>query len=348
MRRGRRIAALAVLMLVAGCTAHAWRGPVTDHFDGWRFHQPEPLTIGFGDWLKRVLSGSHRGPWRHFTDTPPGPAPPARVAQGRLRATFVGHSTVLVQMDGLNILTDPTWSDRSGPIAIGQRRRRPPGLRFDDLPRIDAVLVSHDHYDHMDLPTLRRLAQRDAPRVYVGLGNANYLAKNGVLGGIDLDWWQSAPLSPKVAIVAVPARHMSGRGLFDRDRTLWCGFVVQGPSGSVYFAGDTGWGAHFAEIGRRFPGLRLAIVPIGGFKPEWYMREQHLGPATAVAAHRALGAMTSIPVHFGTFPNGDDGETEPVDTLRALLAAAPGPAPRFVILDNGEAAEIPAASGVAQ
>ena len=328
--------------LGGGCALSLWPGPVTDHFDGWRFHQPEPLTIGFTDWLKRVLGGSHRGAWREYTDTAPGPPPPSRVDGGNLRVTFVNHATVLVQMDGLNILTDPIWSNRPGPI-IGVARHRPPGIRFEDLPPVDVVLVSHDHHDHMDLPTLRRLAERNAPRIYVGLGNADFLAQNGVPGGVDLDWWQSAEVRPSVTVTATLARHMSGRGAFDQDHRLWCGFVVQGPSGSVYFAGDTGWGAHFTEIGRRFPNLRLAMLPIGGFKPPWYMREQHLGPADAVAAQQALGASTSMPIHFGTFPNGDDAETEPVSTLRAVLAASGDTAPHFVILDNGESAEIPPA-----
>jgi len=333
-------AAGGLLLLTHGCAVPGWNGPVTDHFDGTQFHQPEPLTIGFSDWLERTLGGSHRGPWRDFTDTPPAPPPPARVGDGRLRVTFVNHATVLIQMDEINILTDPIWSEREGPL-VGERRHRPPGVRFEDLPKIDVVLISHNHHDHMDLPTLRRLARRDAPRIYAGLGNAAFLAETGVPGGIDLDWWQSAELAPGTTVTAVVARHMSGRGPFDQDRTLWCGFVVRAPSGSVYFAGDTGIGSHFAEIGRRFPHLRLAILPIGGFKPPWYMREQHLGPADAVAAARVLGASTSMPIHFGTFPNGDEGETEAPTTLRAVLAQSQGEPPRFVILDNGESAEIP-------
>ena len=282
---------------------------------------------------------AHRGPWRHFTDTPPGPPPPTRVSAGRLRVTFINHSTVLLQMDGVNILTDPIWSKRSVPI-VGSRRRRPPGIRFEDLPPIDVVLVSHDHHEHMDLPTLRRLAAVHHPAVYVGLGNAAFLARKGVPGGHDLDWWQSAEILPGITLTAVPARHMSGRGLFDHDRTLWCGFVIQGPSGSVYFAGDTGWGAHFAAIGERFPHLRLALLPIGGFQPPFYMREQHMGPQDAVSAHRVLGAATTIPIHFGTFPQSSDAETEPLDVLRAALANAPDVAPHFIALDNGQSLEV--------
>jgi L-ascorbate metabolism protein UlaG (beta-lactamase superfamily) len=308
------------------------------HFDGYRFHQSEPLTISFGDRFKRTLT-SRRGPWRDFTNTPPGPPPAPSVSDGGLRVTFINHATLLIQMDGVNILTDPTWAERSVPT-IGVKRRRPAGLRFEDLPPIDAVLVSHDHHDHMDIPTLRRLADAHHPAIYTGLGNSALLAGKRVSGGHDLDWWQSAEIGNGVFVTVVPARHHSGRSLFDGDRRLWCGFVVSGPSGSVFFAGDTGWGSHFAEIGKRFPGLRLAILPIGGFKPVWYMREQHIGPQDALCAFADLGAATMIPMHFGTFPNGDEAETESVDLLRSLVAEEPDPDHRVEILDNGQSVDV--------
>jgi L-ascorbate metabolism protein UlaG (beta-lactamase superfamily) len=309
-------------------------------FDGERFHQPEPLTTSFGDWAKRTFDSPRRGPWRRFTATEPGLRPAARVCDDRLRVTFINHATLLVQMDGVNILTDPTWAKRSVPV-IGRRRRRPPGLDFDDLPRIDAVLVSHNHQDHMDLPTLRRLAEAYHPAIFTGLGNASFLDGKDIPGGRDLDWWQSAELVPGITVTAVPARHHSGRSLFDQDRTLWCGFVVSGPSGSVYFAGDTGWGSHFAAIGRRFPNLRLAMLPIGGSRPVWYMRDKHIGPEDALAAIRDLKAAAMIPMHFGTFPNGEEGETEPALALDAALDAAPGLKNRVFILDNGQSADVP-------
>jgi L-ascorbate metabolism protein UlaG (beta-lactamase superfamily) len=335
-----RAALAAGLALASLACAHAWHGPVTDHFDGKRFHSIDPIRTSFGDRVKR-LATRHQRPWRGFTDTPPGEKPPERVGRGAMRVTFVNHATVLLQMDGVNVLTDPTWAKRSDPV-VGPRRRRPPGLRFEDLPPIDAVLVSHDHHDHMDLPTLRRLSAAFHPAVFVGLGNAAYLASKGVSGGRDLDWWQSAEIAPGVRVTAVPARHTSQRGLFDRDRTLWCGFVVSGPGGAAYFAGDTGFGAHFRLIHDRLPLLRLALLPIGGFVPEWYMHQQHMGPADAVHACDVLGAATCIPMHFGTFPISDDAEFEPVDGLRAALAEHPPPVPRFAILDNGQALDVPA------
>lgn len=340
LRRAGALAASLVL-LASAAAAGLWSGPPSDHFDGKRFHNLEPMTIGVKEWLKLKLTG-HRGPWRKFTHTPPGPPPQESVSGGRLSVTFVNHATLLLQMDGKNVLTDPIWSERAAPI-LGQRRHRPPGIRFEDLPPIHAVLVSHDHHDHMDLPTLRRLAARFHPAILVGLGNASFLARRGIAGARELDWWQSVTPAPGLTVTAVPARHMSGRGPFGHDRTLWCGFVVSSSSGSAYFAGDTGRGAHFEAIGRRFPGLRLALLPIGGFTPLWYMREQHLGPEDAVAARQALGAGTAIPMHFGTFPNGDDAETEPLETLRAVLSRDPREARRWILLDNGASAEVPRA-----
>ncbi len=335
------LGASIALTIAAASAAQMAREAPAGRFGGHRFSQPEPLTIGFGDWAKRTFT-SHRGLWRRYTATPPGSAPPPVVCDGDLHVTFVNHATLLIQMDGVNILTDPTWAKRSVPT-VGVRRRRPPGLRFKDLPKIDAVLVSHDHQDHMDLPTLRRLAETYRPAVYVGLGSASFLARERVPGARDLDWWQSAEIAPGVTVTAVPARHHSGRGLFDRNRRLWCGFVVSGPSGSVYFAGDTGWGSHFAAIGRRFPNLRLAILPIGGFKPVWYMHEQHLGPEDALRAFRDLGASTMIPMHFGTFPNGEEAEVEPVEVLVDALAVSPDARGRVAILDNGQSLDVPPA-----
>ncbi len=330
--------ALALAAFSVGQTAD----PVSTssrRYDRHRFRQPEPITISFGDWAKRQWS-SRRGPWRKFTYTPPGPAPAAYACDGELRVTFINHATLLIQMDGVNVLTDPTWAKRSVPV-VGRNRRRPPGLRFDELPKINAVLVSHDHQDHMDLPTLRRLAKDHHPAVYTGLGNAPFLRKNGVPGGHDLDWWQSAEIAPGITVTAVPARHHSGRGLFGKDRTLWCGFVVTGPSGSVYFAGDTGYGSHFQAIGQRFPNLRLAILPIGGFKPVWYMREQHIGPEDALRALKDLGAANMIPMHFGTFPNGDEAENEPVEILESAMEESADLQGRVTILDNGQSVDVP-------
>src|SRR5262245_24461057 len=303
--------------------ANGYHGPASDHFDGTRFHNLDrPLPhgfLGFVGWrLGRLLGGI--GPWSRWTESPPGPAPPARVPGATLRVTFVGHATVLLQTGGVNVLTDPIWSPRASPFAwAGPHRRRPPGLRFEDLPPIDAVLLSHNHYDHLDLPTLRTLARTHTPRFVAGLGNGALLAAQEVGPVTELDWWQAEELPGGLGLTCVPARHFSSRGLRDRNRTLWCGHVLRGPGGPVYFAGDTAFGSHFAAIARRLGPPRLALLPIGGYRPLWFMGRVHQTPAEAVRAHAVLGARTSVAIHFGTFPLADEGEHEPETDLAAAL-----------------------------
>jgi L-ascorbate metabolism protein UlaG (beta-lactamase superfamily) len=286
------------------------------------------------------MATRQRGIWRTWTEAPPGPPPPRAVSD--LRVTFVNHATTLIQTAGRNILTDPVWSERVSPVSFaGPKRVRPPGIRFEDLPPIHAVLVSHNHYDHLDLATLTRLARRDAPRIFTGLGVADLLTERKIGGATALDWWQSADLGEGLSLTSVPVQHFSGRGLADRNATLWTGYVLSGPAGPVFFAGDTGFGPHFREIGRRFPGIRLAILPIGAYRPEWFMGAVHETPAQALDAMRDLGAATGVGIHFGTFVLTDEGQDEPAQEIARLLADAPDPKPRFWVLAFGEGREVP-------
>lgn len=265
-----------------------------------------------------------------------------------MRVTFVNHATVLLQMDGVNILTDPIWSERCSPVSFaGPKRVVPPGLRFEQLPTIDVVLLSHNHYDHLDVSTLRRLADEHRPRILVPLGNRRVLDRAGVRGAEELDWWQSVEVRDGVRVAAVPAQHFSGRGMFDRDRALWAGFVVSGPAGSAYFAGDTGFGAHFEEIRDRFGPPRLALLPIGAYRPEWFMSRVHTSPDEALRAHRILGAGTSVGIHFGTFRLADDGQDEAPARVEALLCEGAAPRPRFWVLGFGESRDVPATAQAA-
>ncbi len=292
----------------------------------------------------RWAATRRRGDWPSRLDAPIGAPPPRRVAD--LRVTFVNHATVLIQMAGRNILSDPVWSDRVSPVSwAGPKRIRPPGIRFDDLPQIDTVLVSHNHYDHLDLPTLRRLARRDRPWIVTGLGVHRLLDRHGLSHGTELDWWESSDLGSGFSVTGVPVQHFSGRGLTDRNRTLWTGFVLSGPSGSVLFAGDTGYGPHFEEIGRLFPGIRMAILPIGAYRPEWFMGPVHQTPREALAAFRDLGAKTGMGMHFGTFELTDEGAAEPVREIEALLGESPELAPRFWVLEFGEGRDVPPVAG---
>jgi L-ascorbate metabolism protein UlaG (beta-lactamase superfamily) len=305
--------------------APKYRGPQSDHFDGKRFVNLERTHhAGFRDVLRWLLNRQH-GPWEEWREITPS-VPPQRVAGGELRVTWVNHATFLIQTENVNVLTDPVWSQRCSPVQwAGPKRRHAPGIRFEELPPIDAVLISHNHYDHMDAGTLRRL-QRE--RTFVGLGNSAFLK-----GATDLDWWESAALTEEVRVHCVPAQHFSSRGLTDRDANLWCGFVLETPHGAIYFAGDTGWGPHFAMLRERFGAMRLALLPIGAFRPEWFMCSVHISPRDAVRAAAALDAQVSIPMHYYTFDLGDDGQDEPLQVLRSALA---GGGPHFEILTPGE------------
>lgn len=352
VRRCLHLARLTAFATLAGCaslSAPRYHGPLSDHFDGKRFHN----YVRFKDHqiddairLELHTIGRTRGHWKRWEDVTTD-VPPARVGGGALRVTFVNHSTVLIQTDSINILTDPVWSKRISPVGwYGPKRHRPPGVRFDDLPPIDVVLISHNHYDHMDVATLRRLVARFHPRIVTGLGNSKYLAEQHVPGAEDIDWWQTVTIG-NLRITGVPAQHWSARSLSDKWRTLWLGFVVEAPSGGVYFAGDTGLGEFLDMIPKRFPQFRLAILPIAPARPRRAMAPRHMSAGDAVTAAQIIDASTTLAMHFGTFQQGDDGEEEPLDSLRAALTRAGSCAPRFWALRNGEARLVPAVSAAA-
>lgn len=315
-------------------------GPPGGHFDGERFFNTPPFEKGFADFLHWQLD-RERGPWR--TDLAPvdAPAPPDRLAPGVLRVTWINHATVLIQAGPVNILTDPVWSLRASPFDwLGPRRHLAPGIGFDALPPIDVVLVSHNHFDHMDLETLARLARRDAPAFLVPLANCAYL--EDFAGGRcrEFDWWQAAQLEADLRVTAVPARHWSRRGLLDTNRALWAGWVIEGPR-RVYFAGDTGAGWHFDEIRARLGPPDLAILPIGAYLPRWFMADQHLSPADAVAAADTLGAVEAMAVHHATFELADDGQWEALNALRSLLAQRRAAGAGFWLPDHGDGRQWP-------
>ncbi|HWR73517.1 MAG TPA: MBL fold metallo-hydrolase [Nitrospirota bacterium] len=321
-------------------------GLVSDHFDGNRFFNPEGGDHTPGDELKWFLQMKTVG-WPEWLNDVPQPPPVERVGAGALRVTFINQATVLIQMDGLNIITDPIWSERAGPVSwLGAKRVRLPGVKLEQLPRIDYVLISHDHYDHLDLPTIDTIARRDQPTFLAGLGVGQRLRSINirVQDIIELDWWQTyQPSGKAVQFVFVPARHQSGRiSPFSRNRTLWGGFVIYSPDGQVYFAGDTGSGRFIDEIAGRFRRMRLTILPVGNYEKRWIMKTQHMNPDDAVRAHLALRAGQSMGIHYATFAEHPEQaiDAHERDLATALMEHAVPPA-AFWILNFGEGRNVP-------
>ncbi len=305
------------------------------HFDGKRFYNPDaPQSPGFRDVLRWKLTSRPAPSPAFISDVKPS-IPPRRVEGGGLRVTLVNHSTVLLQQRDCNILTDPIWSERASPVSwIGPRRRRKPGVSWEHLPPIDVVLISHNHYDHLDLPTLRRLAARGECTFVVPAGVGRLLRSQNIGPVHEVDWGESVALAG-VTIHCVPALHFSSRGIFDRNMTLWCGYVIEYPDRRAYFAADTAFGPHFAQIRERFGSPHLALLPIGAYEPRWFMSPVHMGPDEAVRAHETLAAETSIAIHHGTFQLADEG----LDTPRKqLIACARNDS--FLVLNNGQFADI--------
>ncbi len=304
----------------------------SDHFDGTRFVNPDGTG---GQRLPAVfrMLREPRTPWPDRIDVPPAAVVPLEGA--RAAVTFIGHSTFLIQTAAANILIDPQFSERAGPFnVLGPRRVRPPAVRFDSLPAIDIVLLSHNHYDHCDLPTLRQLASRFDPVVVTPLGNAPLVRSAGIRRVEELDWWEHWRRDP-LALTLTPARHFSARTPFDRNRALWGGFVVATPECRIYFAGDTAFDAFFPRIASALGPFDLALLPIGAYEPRWFMRVVHMNPEEAVQAHLALDPAVSIGMHFGTFQLTTEGIDEPLRALEEARQRHGVPAARFTTLAFG-------------
>lgn len=304
-----------------------YRGPTTGHFDGERFFNPDgedtaasPVRGSRLSFFWRQATGSDGRPEWPDRVTVRQSRPAARVEGSAMVATWVGHATVLIQTQALNILTDPVWSETAGPFGFGPQRVTAPGIAFDDLPKIDVVVVSHDHYDHMDLATLKRLWARDRPRIITSLGNDAVIGGAGVPSTV-LDWGGRVTIRPGVEVIVTRNHHWSSRWFTDRNRALWSSFVFRLPGGNIVFAGDTGFGdGRWAEEAAAIGPVRLALLPIGAFRfqPGQMAIASHIGPVDAVEVYRRLGAARAMAIHWGTFRLSYEG----YDTPPRLLAAA--------------------------
>jgi L-ascorbate metabolism protein UlaG (beta-lactamase superfamily) len=310
------------------------RFPLSDHYDGRHFFNPGPQRPARG--LREVLRWRLRGrraAWPGHVSNQVFPPPPDTVGPDNVAITFINHASFLIHLPGAVVLTDPIFSQRCSPVSwAGPKRVRPPGIALADLPRPDVVLLSHNHYDHMDFPSLRALQARYAPRFVTTLGNSRTLAKLGI-AATELDWWQDTSAG-FLRITATPARHFSARTPFDRNRTLWGGFMISAGAGSVLFAGDSGTGPHWADIRTRLGAPDVALLPIGAYEPRWFMAPVHMNPAEAVEAHLTLGARQSVGMHFGTFQLTDEAIDAPLHALDAALGAIR--TDTFSALDFGE------------
>jgi L-ascorbate metabolism protein UlaG (beta-lactamase superfamily) len=309
----------------------------TDHFDGRRFFNPNGAN-GRPFWMVPRMLLTPRTRWP--SEVAVQPQLPPKPGPDQVVVTFVGHAAFLIQVAGISVLIDPVYSRRVSPVSVaGPRRVRAPGVRFDDLPSISFVLLSHNHYDHCDLGTLQRLERRFHPRFVTPLGNGRLLRSAGIRQVQELDWWEAAGAVP-LPITLTPAQHFSARSMFDRNRALWSGFLIEADRHRLLFAGDTGYGPHFREITDRLGPVDLAMLPIGAYEPRWFMKDIHMNPAEAVQAHLDLAARQSIAMHFGTFQLTPEGIDEPVRELANALRARGVPAERFRALEAGESVRL--------
>jgi L-ascorbate metabolism protein UlaG (beta-lactamase superfamily) len=361
----RRIGTAFLFLIIAFCLAPSvvtpfldriyYQGPASDHFDGQRFFNPgDADEAGHGSparFLSRWLGGSDaRAVWPKQVPVTPT-VPPRQVAGKDMLVTWIGHSTVLIQIAGLNILTDPVWSDTASPFPpIGPKRVRAPGVRFEDLPKIDLVLISHNHYDHLDLPTLKKLWRRDRPTIITGLGNDTLLKAEGI-DAQAFDWggrWRADALCTERtgcgswAVELVRNHHWSSRWGTDRNRALWSAFAIRTDAGNIFFAGDTGWGGgSWVDEAAKLGPYRLALIPIGAYEPRDFMKSNHINPDEAAAVFENLKPTAALGIHWGTFQLTFEGIDDPPRRLAEVRKARGIPDAAFRATQVGQSFRVP-------
>jgi L-ascorbate metabolism protein UlaG (beta-lactamase superfamily) len=324
-----------------------YAGPVSDHFDGTRFFVPGISSDKSTASLFRFLSTrGEKAAWPKHVANPPRTGPvAAHIAGDDLRVTFIGHATVLIQTQGLNLLVDPVFSKRASPVSFaGPARVNAPGLSLDELPRLDAILVTHNHYDHLDLAALSTLAAQNPCPVLTPLGNDRIMMRHdSAIKARTFDWGEAAALSSGVRVHFEPCYHWSARGLRDRRMALWAAFIIETPGGNIYHIGDTGYakGEIFRAMRVKYGPPRLAILPIGAYEPRWFMRDHHVNPEEAVAIFEDCGARFGLAHHWGTFQLTYEPIDEPPKRLAIALERAKIPAGCFQVKRPGEFFDVP-------
>lgn len=311
----------------------SYEGPLSEHFNGRTFYNPdqkEPLHT-FTDFMTWVWE---RNPpeWKPKEIVPISTLPSVKKP---LQVTFVNHSTTVIQIDDKVILTDPIWSERASPVSFaGPKRCHQPAIALENLKQVDAVVISHNHYDHLDLDTLKKLEALYKPTFIVPLGDFELLASEGFHNVSALDWWQSEKVGD-VEIIFTPAQHWSRRGLLDTNESLWGGYFIRSQNRSVFFAGDTGYSKHFKDVSKRLGKPDIALLPIGAYLPTWFMKQNHIGPSDIPEVRKDLGNPLVMTVHFGTFPLGDDGQTQAADSLKEIISKS-GQKKSYIIPKAGQ------------
>ena len=323
------------------CRPGEWHGPITDHFDGVHFFNPTvSLDYSTSAAVRWLSERSEKGHYPEVKNNQHTPQLATEVTGKDWEITMVNHSTLLIRCAGLNILTDPIWSDYTSPVSVGPKRKRPVGIAWDELPHIDVCLISHDHYDHFDVPTLRRLFKRDNPLFIVPLGLRSLLSYHleAEPRCEEKDWWESVRINSRLSVVLTPALHWSKRyrDAASANKSLWCGFSLLVDGGPhIYFAGDTARCNWFSEIRHRLGAPHVALLPIGMYKPEW-IRKNHTNPADAVEAFFQLQAGQAIACHFGTWQLANEGYEETLKDLADALQQASIAPSSFLAPDNGQ------------
>lgn len=320
---------ILLLMMLMSFAVKAKDYPVSDHYDGKKFFNPgENQLLSLWDVIHWKLTAEDNE-WPEFVANKAYPLP-VLAPDKKAVVTFINHATLLLQLKDLNVLTDPVFSEKIGPVQLlGIKRVRGPGLKIEELPKIDVIIISHNHYDHMDLESLKILDEKFHPLFLVPLGDEKLLKEAGIQNVREMDWWEEQVIREH-KITFTPAQHWSARGLFDKCESLWGSYFIHSPEFKTYFSGDTGYATHFANTRLRLGAPDLSLLAIGAYAPQVYMKVNHMNPEEAFKAHQDLSSAFSIGMHYGTFPLTDEKINEPVERLKKMSND------QFFVLDQGE------------